>query len=213
VVRSVLTRLGVLAPLEPYGVEKSSAFYDRCYAEIPEYHLTRYAESKYYFVWTVIVDRMRRAGCRRVLDIGCGCGQLAQFMLDQGINEYIGLDFSPKAIEMAGQRARHGEFVVGDARTSDVYTRCDYDAIVCTEVLEHVEADLAIVSRFPPGKRCICSVPSFPDSSHVRVFRDNADVAARYAPFFDGFDVCALIRPEADSRYFLFDGIRNERRV
>ena len=191
-------------------VERPPAFYDEAYATSVEYKLD-YPDSQYYFVWTIIVDRARRLGAKRVLEIGCGPGQLAQFLIDQGVASYTGLDFSATAIELARRFAPTATFVVDDARTSDVYHTSACDLIVCTEVLEHIDADYEVVSKFPSGVRCICTVPSFPYKSHVRHFRNSEEVATRYQPFFNDFSVLTLRRPKrAGSYFFLFEGIRNE---
>src|SRR5205085_1343346 len=104
---------------------------------------------------------IRRGGIRRVLEVGCGPGHLANLLLDQGVQEYVGLDFSPKAVAIARKVAPRARFLVGDARSSELYSRFDYDAVICTEVLEHIEDDGLVVSQFRPGTRCLCSVPNF----------------------------------------------------
>src|SRR5262249_55953579 len=106
------------------------------------------------------------------------------FLLDQGVAAYAGLDFSREAIDLARRAAPRGEFMIGDARSSGIYVEFDHDAVICTEVLEHIEDDLLVVSRFLPGKRCLGTVPNFPYESHVRHFRDAGEVASRYGPFF-----------------------------
>lgn len=191
-------------------IEEGSDWYDRMYAANTAYHC-EYNRSRYYFLWTVIADRIRRGGLRKILEVGCGPGQLARLLLDQGIGGYVGLDFSATAIEMARRSNPGGEFLVDDARTSRLYREADYDAILCTEVLEHIDDDLAVVSRFPLGTRCLCTVPNFMCNSHVRCFEDASAVAGRYGRYFAGFDVLAL-RGTGDQGevYFLFDGIRNE---
>ena len=213
VIRPLALRIGWITQPEPEpeGVEKSSDYYDEIYANSEEYQLDYY-HSRYYFLWTVIADRIRQSGLDEVLEIGCGSGQLACLLLDQGVKRYTGLDFSATAIEMARRRSPEATFLVDDARTSDVYVRCDYNVVVCTEVLEHVEADLRIVSNFRPGVRCICLVPSFPDVSHVRHFENAAQVKTRYGPWFSDFDVLTFRMPAKEEPfYYFFDGIRNNR--
>lgn len=192
------------------GQERSAAWYDARYLSGREKFVQDYARSHYYFLWTVITDRVRRAGVRSVLEIGCGAGQLARLLLDQGVEQYVGLDMSPAAVELAQRHSPEARFEVADARTSDIYTRVAYDAVVCTEVLEHVTEDLLIVSRFAPGARCYCSVPSFPWMSHVRNFADADAVHQRYGPFFDDADVLALRSPRNErDTFFLLEGVRN----
>jgi SAM-dependent methyltransferase len=196
-------------PGHAIGAERTADWYDKKFARTPSYH-GPYPGSPYYFLWSVIVDRIRRAGLRRVLDIGCGTGQLAAYLRDQGIDSYVGIDFSPKAIEYARRSAPHARFVVGDARTSDIYTE-DHDVLICTEVLEHIADDLAVVERFRPRTRCIFSVPSFDSAGHVRFFSDTSEVVERYGDYFGDLDVVALPQATAPSnRIFLADGERND---
>jgi trans-aconitate methyltransferase len=160
----------------------------------------------------VIVDRVRRGKLLKILEIGCGPGQLAAFLHDQGVESYVGLDFSQTAIDLARRAVPGGRFIQDDARTSQVYTQVDHDAIICTEVLEHIQDDLLVVSRFRPGKRCLCTVPNFGYESHVRHFKDADEVASRYGDFFREMDIMSLRSPKAgDVVYFLLDGVRNER--
>ncbi|HMH50459.1 MAG TPA: class I SAM-dependent methyltransferase [Candidatus Acidoferrum sp.] len=192
------------------GHEESAAFYN---AHLDDPAATRphtYAQSHYYFLWSIIVDRLRRDGLSRVLEIGCGPGYLAAFLFDQGIREYVGLDFSTSALRFARRAVPGARFIEGDARTTTIYTHYAHDVVICTEVLEHIEADLVVMRRFPPGKRCLCSVPNFPYEGHVRHFRDAVDVVVRYGQFFESLDVMTLDSPRGyGDRFFLFDGIRN----
>jgi SAM-dependent methyltransferase len=211
VVRAVRRIVGRGAPPEGPAPERAAGFYDEMYDGDPAKYQAPYYLCKYYFLWTVIADRLRRAGAKRVLDIGCGPGRLAALLLEQGVERYVGVDFSPVAVAMAGRNVPdpRARFLVGDARDPAIYRDTEYDALICTEVLEHVEADLAIVSAFVPGRRCLCSVPNFPYPSHVRHFADAAEVAARYGPYFDDFDVLTLKGPSAGpDKFFLMDGIR-----
>jgi 2-polyprenyl-3-methyl-5-hydroxy-6-metoxy-1,4-benzoquinol methylase len=158
----------------------------------------------------VIVDRVRRAGAQRVLEVGCGAGQLAAFLLEQGDEYYVGLDFSPTAIELARKNAPGGRFVVWDACSTEIHADVPHDVLVCMEVLEHIENDLGVVSNFRPGARCLCSVPSFPWESHVRHFADGSAVRERYGRFFAALDVMTFRSPSAlNDLFFLFDGVRN----
>jgi SAM-dependent methyltransferase len=213
VIRRALGRLarqvGLRRAAAPPAREEGAEFYDALYRATPEYH-EPYQKSFYYFLWSVIVDRVRRAGIKRVLEIGCGPGQLAAYLFDSGVEQYVGLDFSPQAIEMARKNAPRGRFVVGDARDGAIHAQTEHDVVICTEVLEHIEDDLKVVSAFRPGKRCLCSVPNFPYESHVRHFKDAGEVLARYGAFFDRPDVMTFRSPRsAEDLFFLLDGVRS----
>lgn len=192
------------------GHEEGAEWYDALY-ETSENYNCHYTKSHYYFLWAVIVDRMRLAGIRSILEIGCGPGQLAAFLMDQGVSQFVGLDFSPKAIDIARKNVSRGSFVVADARSPEIHHQVDHEVVICTEVLEHIEDDFGVLSRFLPGKRCICSVPNFPHESHVRHFHDAAEMIARYGPFFRDLDVFTLKSPRlVTDEFFLFDGVRND---
>lgn len=215
VIDRILHHLGVRNAARGNGVvyERDANWYDSLYASSNAYR-RHYTQSGYYFLWAVISDRMRRDGLRKILEIGCGPGQFASFLVEGGIDSYAGLDFSPRAVVAARERVPSGRFEVGDARTTDIHARIEHDVVVCTEVLEHIEDDLAVVARFLPGKRCICSVPNFDHESHVRRFLDAEEVAERYGRLFHDMDVATFRSSNyIDDKFFLFDGIRNERHL
>lgn len=186
-------------------------FYDEAYKNVEEYRRPYY-NSRYYFVWTVMLDRLLGQQPVGVLEVGCGPGQLASLLLEHGIQNYLGFDFSPEAIGLARANSS-GRFEVADARDTNLFQSHNYDAILCTEVLEHIDFDIEVIERFPAGVRCICSVPSFPYISHVRHFPAKSGVYERYAAHFDDFKVLGLRMPGKDGDwYYLFDGIRNDHR-
>lgn len=188
--------------------EVGAEWYDDAYKHIGSYSLP-YHHSHYYFIWCVIADRIKQAGIKRVLEVGCGSGQLAAFLIDQGVERYVGLDFSPQAVEMARKACPKGEFMVDDARTTSLHLNGCFEAIICTEVLEHVTEDKEIVARFSSGVRCLCTVPNFPYRSHVRHFTNATEVARRYGKFFVDFSVNTYRGHGANEvEYFLFDGKR-----
>ena len=195
------------------GAERPPAWYDEMFDARAAYH-SAYQDSPYYFLWSVIVDRIRRDGLRSVLEIGCGTGQLAAYLLDQGVESYLGIDFSPRGIEYARLHAPGGRFVVEDALASNVYTEEEHDVLVCTEVLEHISEDLAVVARFRPRARCIFSVPSYDSAGHVRFFNEQTAVAERYGQYFADLDIVELRIPSTGAAgvntIFLADGERND---
>lgn len=204
-------RRGLAAPVRAGGPGKelAASWYDDVFKRAQHYHQPFY-QSAYYPTWTVIADRLQRYGAKRILDVGCGPGQFAQMLQDWGFERYTGIDFSPQAIEIAQALVPGYEFRVADARSLDSYQGIEYDAIVCTEVLEHIEDDFGVLSCFAQGTPCLSTVPNFPYESHVRHF-DSADaVSARYRSYFDSLTVTRLKGTRgSDEQFFLMDGLRN----
>ncbi|MFD6309702.1 3' terminal RNA ribose 2'-O-methyltransferase Hen1 [Streptomyces nigra] len=96
-----------------------------------------------------ILTALRAAGAARVLDLGCGQGQLVQALLkDPAFTEIVGLDVSVRALTIAGRRLkldRMGErqaarvkLVQGSLAYTDSRLK-GYDAAVLSEVVEHVD--------------------------------------------------------------------------
>lgn len=203
----LLRGLRKLRGSHPRGSEKSADWYDQSFEDLAEWRL-HYTESHYYFLWTVIVDRLKRANARRVLDIGCGPGQLACLIRDRGIAEYQGFDFSPKRVEQAQRVCPEFRFTVDDAFTTDLFTAFPYDSVVCTEFLEHVERDLEVLARISSGARVLATVPNFPGAAHVRFFENAGEVHARYRHCFNDVTVDPFAANQSGKTFFLLEGTK-----
>ena len=81
----------------PVPGEQSPSYYDELYAGSEEY-LKPYWQSRYYFLWTVICDRLKNGGAQEVLEIGCGSGQLSELLHRENFATYVGMDISVEAI-------------------------------------------------------------------------------------------------------------------
>ncbi|MCC0095415.1 3' terminal RNA ribose 2'-O-methyltransferase Hen1 [Streptomyces flavotricini] len=96
-----------------------------------------------------ILGALRAAGASRVLDLGCGQGQLVQALLKEpAFTEIVGVDVSMRALGMAAKRLRLER--MGEQQSSRVqllqgslaYTDkrlAGYDAAVLSEVIEHLD--------------------------------------------------------------------------
>jgi SAM-dependent methyltransferase len=187
------------------GMEKGSKWYDASF-EKSDHWRRHYSETNYYFLWSVIVDRMIRTGVESILEIGCGTGQLACLIRDKGISRYHGFDFSPKRIEQAKRVCPEFAFSRQDAFQTDLFTTCDYDAVVCTEFLEHVEGDIEVLNRIRSGARFYGTVPDFPYPSHVRHFKSGNEVLSRYSQCFRDIHIDTFPAKAKYKTYYLLEG-------
>ncbi len=96
-----------------------------------------------------VVAALRGSGARRVLDLGCGEGQLLRALLaDPAFEEIVGVDVSHRTLERARERLHldrlpphqkgrlrlmHGSLTYRDSRLSG------YDAAAVVEVVEHLD--------------------------------------------------------------------------
>lgn len=187
--------------------EASPDWYDASF-EGKDHWRDHYSQSPWYYIWTVIVDRLQTTDEATVLDIGCGPGQLAAFIRDRGITSYTGFDFSAKRIEWAKSTVPEVRFEVADAYVTDLFDSVPYNTVICTEFLEHVDRDVEVVDRIHPGTRFLGTVPNFGGGSHVRFFTDADEVTARYAKYFGEFRVDTFVMPWERKLQFLIDGIK-----
>ncbi len=157
-----------------------------------------YRNSCYYPLIKEVLAILRSYKATSVLDVGCGVGLLAQAIIEQTHLGYRGFDFSEKAIEKALLRIDNPSlFRLGDAMDISNYKWLDYnyDTIVCTEVLEHVEEDHLVVDCWEKGKLCIFSVPNFDSPSHVRFFGSEKEIINRYADFIQFHQIRRVKKP------------------
>lgn len=143
--------------------EKDAAYYKRIFDTNPD--LSRYEE-----LYKTVASM---CSCR-VLDMGCGTGELKKHMPDYCL--YHGFDFT--------ESAKGEGFSLGDIYE---YPLEGHQTFVMLEVLEHVD-DLRVLRRIPPASTVIFSVPSFPDPAHLRTYTLEM-MTDRFSEFFNAMEV------------------------
>lgn len=173
---------------EVYDDLFSSGGYEGAYA-LP------YRHSCYYPLFSWVLRELRRCRVSSVLEVGCGTGGFAQMLTERTTIAYRGFDFSPVAVQAAARLVGDTRVFVADATDPASYAGSQADAIVCTEVLEHLVDDRAAVAPWPGGIRVVCSVPNFDSRYHERFFRSEAEVVARYGDLIDVQRVVRVRKP------------------
>ena len=205
--KKFLLKSGIARPNRyEYGVEQPSHYYDKTFEDVQHWK-KHYTQSHYYPLWTVIADRLRSARIERVLDIGCGPGQVACLIRDLGLT-YTGIDFSEARIEYARKVCPELEFICADVFENDVLEIRDYDCVVTMEFLEHVDKDLETIDRIRTSSLVLATVPNFASSGHVRYFKTMQEVDDRYRSHFAELDVVSIAANDRGKTYFLLQGTR-----
>lgn len=122
-----------------------------------------------------ILRELKAQGCKRLLDYGCGPGDVIQLSLAEGI-EATGIDNFPRSVELAAKRGL--KVLLGDETNSEL-AALEFDAIVLQSVLEHVHDPVGLLQRLGkrlrPGGILVVSAPTpcadfWNDPTHVRPF-------------------------------------------
>ena len=142
--------------------ERGADYYDRVYAN-GEY--TAACQP----VYGAVLDYLARMPDPRVLEVGCGTGDLALQIVERKI-PYRGFDLSPVAIDRGRARGL-AQVQVGNAYDAVSYEPDDYNLVLALEVFEHID-DLRALRNFPPHKQVLFSVPDYVETSHLRAYQD-----------------------------------------
>jgi 2-polyprenyl-3-methyl-5-hydroxy-6-metoxy-1,4-benzoquinol methylase len=91
------------------------------------------------YLLPAIVLFLKNDRSKTILDIGCGNGAIANYLINDGFNVY-GIDASVTGIEQAN-KINKGHFFVQDLSSDNIPSELNaiqFDTIISTEVIEHV---------------------------------------------------------------------------
>ena len=92
------------------GQELNVDFYDNSYRKNKLYSLQCSGEqTSYKNMFYEVLNNLNNDD--KILELGCGSGQLAEMIIDKGFNYIQGVDFSTEAINIARQRCDTDFFI------------------------------------------------------------------------------------------------------
>lgn len=110
---------------------------------------------------TEIVETLPRTETFRLLDAGCGTGQMTKLLERYG--EAVGLEIAPEALEFA--RRRGVKNLIQGSITDPPFAEGSFDLVLSLDVIEHVDNDVQIIESLfeivKPGGHLIVTVPAF----------------------------------------------------
>ncbi len=127
------------------------------YNAIANIYAKRYGKIDYCKIY--IDEFVASLSGKDVLDVGCGAGQITDYLTQKGLN-VIGLDFSQELLKIAKQNSPNSKFILADI--------CDYeqetkvDGIITKDTLFHLPNEdlIHVLQKFkgllkPNGNICI----------------------------------------------------------
>lgn len=153
------------------SIEREAQYYDKVFAARPEYDC-HYEDSPYFELWVRVMNLIPPVG---LIELGCGPGQFAQMLIENGFEYQAGFDISPVAVKMAQGKNPDAQFIVCDLTEADITG----DFFIALEIFEHTK-DYRIIENIGLGKEIVFTVPDFNDPAHVRYFHSVNEVVERY---------------------------------
>lgn len=109
-----------------------------------ESRLAWYPTPSYLVKRRALVDFIEKAPARRILEVGCGAGDLLRFLGERGYTG-VGIDLSAEAVAAAREIADPSRFQVEQAEVDAV--EGTFGTVIASEVLEHCLDDVAFLRK------------------------------------------------------------------
>lgn len=169
-----------------------------------------------------IVKRVCGIKAEKILDLGCGNGNILRLLYESKRAEYYGLDLSENMIGEAKKRLNgRAQLAVGDAEHLP-YGDSMFDVIICNASFHHYTSPEAAVSEMRrvlrQGGSVILGDPTLPGKLFVDLFNlsikhsNSGDVKIWHKkeiiPFFESYGFQVVNWKKIKYRTFIFQAIR-----
>jgi len=145
----------------------------------------------------------------RIIEVGCGNGNFAEFIEQRGISRYIGVDISKNEIDKAKDLYPQYRFLVADI-TKNYNFLNKASMIVSFQTLQHIKDDLPLLNNIKPKTKILISVPNSPYGDAIRFFELDG-WEERFSQYIDFNKIITFQNMrKPDKRSFLFKGLRND---
>ncbi len=102
----------------------------KLYSKLAQVYYEMYQELFDYKKEFMYYDKLlKKYKCKKILEMGCGSGNLAPFFLKEGY-DYVGLDLFKEMIKIAKKVEPKAKFLQGDMRNLKLYEK--FDAVLIT---------------------------------------------------------------------------------
>lgn len=198
----------VLDTAQFQAVDFSSQYYDEGYSSggAGQVYHKHYSQSFYYSCWQ---QAMRYLYLQdrdiSILEVGCGAGQFANMLFDNGFHNYQGLDYAKEGIKLCkSNNPQYADrFFVADAFQTPILEE-KHDLVIMFEILEHIQEDIRLLSRLPHNTKVLLSVPNFMDPLHVRCFTSEESVQQHYGAVIEIYDIQKVsIQQSQNALYYI----------
>jgi 2-polyprenyl-3-methyl-5-hydroxy-6-metoxy-1,4-benzoquinol methylase len=139
-------------------------FYDAVYRKGETKHYTKLLLSKGKVTGEklAVLNEMSWKG-KDVLDFGCGTGEVSSLIAKRGAKSVLGIDYAPKAIEVANRLHQNQNLSFTCANVKNIHGR--FDVVIALGTLEHMDNPLAALKKLKsllkPKGSIIITVPNW----------------------------------------------------
>jgi SAM-dependent methyltransferase len=145
-----------------------------------------------------MMDPLLAGRDRKLLDVGCGAGNMIHHLRRYG--QVRGVELDPRPVAVARQRGYDVD--QGDATRSLTYDEASFDAVTALDVIEHNQDDMSILRQIgrvlKPGGLVVITTPAF-----MALWSHNDDINGHVRRYTAG-ELGLRVRRMSYNNFFVF---------